>query len=196
MLKRNGISVAVAVTSLLAGCSVSDRAPARPDILRILDEKAHLLAGPETESASDAFSQDELARMRRDIAVVAPEILRQLKEGNHGYAHLALALDVREAMPALRTNLLRDRYFYCWEGPDYSQEEAYLLDEQYTHHTVYINALTGLSGKPIAEAVAITPAEVRQLEAEARKADLSRDDIDNAKYFCARWLLGKLRVTK
>ena len=188
--------LAIGVLALLAQGCTSPTGPARPAVLRVLDEKAHLLAGPETESASDAFSPDELALMRKEIATVRPVVLRELKNGNHGYAHLALALKLDEALPLMRKNLLLDRYFYGWEGPDYSIQEAYLRDEQYTHHLVYINAISALTGEPIAEAIGLTEDEAKALEADARKANLAPDNVHRGKYFCAKWLLAKLKKTK
>jgi len=187
----------ISIVALLAQGCLSPNVANRPAVLRVLDEKAHLLSCPGTESAADVFSVDELALMRKEIATVRPVVLRELKNGNHGYAHLALVLKLDEALPLMRKNLLRDRYFYGWEGPDYSKEEAFLRDEQYTHHNAYINAISGITGKPIAEAVSLTASEARILEAEARKATLAPDNAYKYSYFCAKWLLSKLeKLTK
>lgn len=192
--RRVTIVIAVAAV-LLQGCATSVDSE-RTAALRVLKENAHLLPGPETESAADAFSTADLALMREQIAAVSPVVLRALKDGNHGYAHLALALGLAEAVPQMRENLLGDRYFYGWEGPDYSTEEAYLRDEQHTHHLVYIKAISGLTGRPIAEAVELTENEVRALESEGRKASLDPDNVQKERYFCAKWLLIRLRKTQ
>jgi len=90
------------------------------------------------------------------------------------------------ALPTLRARLLADRYFYGWETSRPDDPDVLLADEQYTHHLAYAAAIEHISGKELAEAVALTQEERDRLFAEAQR----RTPQEHG--WAARWLLQRL----
>ena len=85
-----------------------------------------------------------------------------------------LALD--SAMEALRFKLLILRRPYGMEGLDYTTEEAWLDDIQYPYHTIYIDAIERITGKPIHAAIKLTPSEYDLLQQYAKRAFVVDED--------------------
>jgi hypothetical protein len=101
------------------------------------------------------------------------------------------------ALPVLRKNLLTQRYFYGWEGPDYSKESSWLADNQYPHHEAWIVAIEAITGRPIAEAIHLTETERKRLQKEAAQArPMSEDGEMTEEAYCAKWLLQKFEVAQ
>jgi len=163
----------------------------------MVESKLPLLAGPEAAECRDMlreetvpfFSPEELAEIKRFGPQLQPMFLERLREGEHSVAYLLAYLKTQDALPLLKENLLTDRYFYWWEGPDYSREESYLRDEQYPHHLAYIAAIEHISGKAIWDAMQLSMQERSALQAESRKAS---PEGPRFQHYCARWLLMKL----
>lgn len=173
-----------------------------PDVAALLEERlmqapdaVGIGATPDPDRLLLVLSEAEVARLARERTAVEDRLMAALAPNSEGYyakygaAYLLADLKCRRALPVLRQALLKDRYFYGWEGPDYSTTEAYADDTQYSHHLAYITAIERISGKPIAAAVALTDAERRALEAEAARAKPTPEDTAP---WVAKWLLAKL----
>lgn len=184
--------LAFAVLLPASACAASQRTDERNKAIRLFKERLEFLDGPEVHSFAEAFREGELGLLRQHVEDLTPVVLAELEAGNHAAAWAASFLEIREAVPLMRRNLLADRYFYGWEGPDYSTEEAYLRDDQYPHHLAYIRSIEELTQKSIADAVTLTTEELRSLREEAALATLSERSSKTDDYFCARWLLSKL----
>ena len=130
----------------------------------------------------------ELMRARREE--VKPLLLAALEHDSYGAAFLLGFLHAKEAIPLLRKKLLEDRYFYGWEGPDYTTEEAYMTDDQYPHHTAYILALETIFQVPITRAFRLTDEERQMLEREAALANTKSEEAKT--HYAAKWLLQRL----
>ena len=183
----------------VSGCA-SQPAAAAPglSVSSILDgENAAVLREPDGTTFADvraAFTPAELRFLHEHIGEVEQYVNARLQTGTLEAAWLAGYFRIESSLPLLRENLLTDRYFYGWEGPDPDQESSYLLDEQYTHHHVYIAAIEAITGRPLKESVALTPAEIEKLKAEADVDFAKRGEIPGRveRGLCARWLLSKL----
>lgn len=110
----------------------------------------------------------------------------------YGVIYILAYLKSQRALPLLRQQLLADRYFYGWEGPDYTREGTYFSDYQYPHHQAYITAIEEITGFPIGEAVHLSLEERKKLEKEAQLTDIQPPNIQLTKNYCAKWLLIKL----
>ena len=173
-----------------------------PDVAALLEERlvqapdaVGIGATPDPDRLLLVLSEAEVARLARERTAVEDRLMAALAPNSEGYyakygaAYLLADLKCHRALPVLRQALLKDRYFYGWEGPDYGTAEAYADDTQYSHHLAYIAAIERISGKPIAEAVALTDEERRALEAEAARAKPTTEDTAP---WVAKWLLAKL----
>lgn len=172
------------------------RSAERNEAIRIFEEHLSFLDLPEVDSFADSLREDQLIFLREHAEDLTPLVLGELKNGNHTAACAASSLGVRQAVPQMRCNLLADRHFYGWEGPDYSTEEAYLRDDQYPHHLAYIRAIEELTNMEITEALALTHEELQNLGEEAALATPSERSCKTRDHFCARWLLSKLTREK
>lgn len=169
-------------------------------LLDLLERNLLLLLAPEATECRDtleadafpewSFSDAELKQVRKYTRQVEPILLEKLRKGHHGAAYVLAYLGTTEALPILRERLLQERYFYGWDGWDYSKEESYLSDVQYPRHIAYITAIERISGRPIWEAVKLSDAERTLLQDEAQKAKLRQPGC--GRYFAAKWLLIKL----
>jgi hypothetical protein len=179
------------------GCASHPVATAKePTIASVLDAKIFELCGPEADftSVEKVFTSAELKRFREHSGEVEAYLNGHRAAGSVGAAWIAGYFRIHSSLPLLRNALLTDRYFYGWEGPDPNQESSYLSDEQYPHHLAYIAAIEAISGRPLGEAVTLTPEEISRLQAEA-KVDFAKLDVEPEKVMhglCARWLLQKL----
>jgi len=190
------LAVALGITLLLVGAAVFGHYEGRRRAWEGLREeiREQVIPGPaeawvwgDEEAALEEKTRRRLERFREEAEEL---VLQELANGKHHYAYLAAHFKMKKALPLLRKNLLEDRYFYGWEGPDYSKGESYLEDQQYPHHLAYIKAIEEFTGRPLAKAVALTPAERAALEAEAAGARPGTPEAYGK--FCARWLLMKL----
>lgn len=149
-------------------------------------------AGPEglEDCAPEAFGatfRDSLPWLEAHRDEVEAHWLGAL-ERSHAYAYGLAWLRSEPALPLLRARLLADRYFYGWESDHPEDLEVRLRDDQYPHHLAYILAIERISGRELADAVALTAEERDRLIAETLRqpADTEADaDV-------ARWLLLKL----
>ncbi|MEM9347914.1 MAG: hypothetical protein AAGB26_15000 [Planctomycetota bacterium] len=176
---------------VMAGCMSVSRVAQTPDALIVLEEKLHLLDGPEVDGfpyIQRVFTEDELYLLHEQIRRVEPDINQRLTEGDYRAAWVAGYLRLRSSLQLLRQGLLAERYFYGWEGPDYTQDSSWLHDWQYTHHLAYIAAIEAITGRSIHEAVVLTDSEFAYLRAESVSSDISKEDRMRA-----RWLLLKLK---
>ena len=178
---------------LVAGCGASTPQPAEPEAIEeLLAVFAAACAGPEgVEDCSVARFEHTFARqlpeMRRRRSELVAHWMRALRAGGHSAAYGLAWADAREALPLLREGLLVDRDFYGWESSDAESLAARMRDEQYPHHLARIGAIEALSGRPIREAVALTPEEQEALVRESLEEGEPGGPPD-----VARWLLIKL----
>ena len=186
------------------GCNTIRSEKSTKDITEIIAEKISSLGAMENLDGTVQydvliqyyFSSEEIKRMHRQIDSVEDYVNDCLEKGELGAAAVAAYFRLEACLPFLREALLTDRYFYGWEGPDYSKDEAYLIDDQYPHHRMYIAAIEGITGKPLAESVKLTASEKQALLHEAALAE-QISDADwslKAQAMRARWLLLKLNV--
>lgn len=163
-----------------------------PDLDELLDAIAAHCAGPEgvEACAPNQFEETFAEKLPRFVAhreALVRHWLAALERGNHTAAYGLAWARHRAGLPALRKSLLSDRYFYGWESDDANTLEARMRDDQYPHHLAFISAIEHISGKPLAEAVALQPTERAALLAEARQPGDEGGPQD-----VARWLLHKL----
>jgi hypothetical protein len=190
----------------LFGCQHS-KAPGIEDrelqgLIDLLERNLLLLLGPEAMECRDTFEADafprwsfsdaELKQVRKYTRQMEPILLEKLRKGHHGAAYVLAYLRTNEALPILRERLLQERYFYGYEGWDYSKEESYLSDVQYPRHIAYITAIERISSRTIWEAVKLSDAERTLLQDEAQKAKPHQPGCE--RYFAAKWLLIKLTL--
>ena len=188
-MNRFYASVLLIWALVMTGCTSVSNVTQTSDAMAVLEEKLHLLDGPEVDGfpyIEGVFTEDELYLLHEQIRRVESHINKRLAEGDHRAAWVAGYLRLRSSLPLLRKGLLTERYFYGWNGPDYTQDASWLLDWQYTHHLAYIAAIEAITGRPIHEAVVLTDAEFASLRAESVSSDLSKGDRMRA-----RWLLLK-----
>jgi beta-lactamase regulating signal transducer with metallopeptidase domain/multidrug resistance efflux pump len=134
------------------------------------------------------LNAEEIVALGERRAAVEEYLLQVLTRGGGAGAGLLLAdLDCRRALPLLRKALLADRYFYGWERTRRAAAD-YLQNDEFPQHVGYIIAMERLTGKPLAQAVALTDAERQALETEAATATIGGDTAP----WVARWLLAQL----
>jgi len=179
--------------ALLVGCGASTHQPVEPaQVDELLAVFAAACAGPEgVEDCSVARFEHTFARelpaMQRRRSELVARWMGALRAGGHSAAYGLAWAGAREALPLLRAGLLADRYFYGWESSDAESLAARMRDEQYPRHLARIGAIEALSGRPIREAVALTPEEQEALVRESLEGGEPGDPPD-----VARWLLSKL----
>lgn len=179
--------------ALLMGCGASTHPPVEAaQVDELLAVFAAACAGPEgVEDCSVARFEDTFARelpeLRRRRSELVAHWMDALRAGGHSAAYGLAWAGAREALPLLREGLLADRYFYGWESSDAASLAARMRDEQYPHHLARIGAIEALSGRPITEAVALTPEEQEALVRESLEEGEPGGPPD-----VARWLLIKL----
>jgi hypothetical protein len=136
----------------------------------------------------------DLRLFHEHIADVEQCINARLRNGSVAAAWIAGYFRFESSLPLLRQNLLADRYFYGWEGPDPEKESTYLLDQKYTHHIAYMAAIEAITGPRLTESVALTAVEIESLKSEANVDFAKKDEAPEKvqRGLCARWLLLKL----
>ena len=133
------------------------------------------------------FSQDELLALRRQLDHVVPMIQTALgRQDSVWGAKLAGHFQVKEVLPLLHSHFFTPRRCYTWEGPDYSNPESYLTDNQYQYTVVYLAAIQMITGKPIHEAVSPDPSESSAI---AKHASNEKSEF----HHWALWMKRKLR---
>ncbi len=104
-------------------------------------------------------------------------------------ARLAGHFRVEKVLRLVRHHFLTPRRCYGWEGPDYSQLESFLTDNQYQYSITYLEAIEAITGKPIADAIVLTPAESARIEKHATNEK-------SAFHHWALWIQRKLNHQK
>ncbi|MHC4202059.1 MAG: hypothetical protein ACYSU0_18875 [Planctomycetota bacterium] len=116
----------------------------------------------------DVFSAEELEVLRQDVPSLATMVEAALgRQDSIWGAKCAAYFKIDSVVPLLRHHLLTPRRCYGWEGPDYSVLESYLTDNQYQYSIAYLEAIEQITGRPIEEAVELTPAEVETIDNHA-----------------------------
>lgn len=111
------------------------------------------------------FTEAELAVMAAHLGPVVQMIERALGvQQSVGGAMLAGHFELEAMLRLLRGHFLTPSRAYGWEGPDYSDPESWLLDEQYVYDIHYLEAIERITGKPIHEAIELTDAERRRID--------------------------------
>lgn len=186
----------------IIGCASRPTMPLHePAVSSVLDdERLAPLGGPETAGFADVrgvLAPADLRLFHEHIGEVEQCVNARLRNGSVAAAWIAGYFRFESSLPLLRQNLLADRYFYGWEGPDPEKESTYLLDQQYTHYIAYIAAIEAITGRSLTESVALTAAEIESLRSEANidfaKMDEAPEKVQRG--LCARWLLVKLAPT-
>ncbi len=122
-------------------------------------------------SVEDIFSARELDVLQQNLSSLMPMIEEALgRQDSIWGAKLAGQFRAKTILPLLRHHLLTPRRCYAWEGPDYTVLESYLTDNQYQYSTVYLEAIQEITGRPIGEAIELTPAEVAAIDTHARNS--------------------------
>ncbi len=116
----------------------------------------------------EAFSTHDLAVLgdNREALVSMIESALGWQDSVWG-ARLAGHFRVEKVLWLVRYHFLTPRRCYGWEGPDYSQLESFLTDNQYQYSITYVQAIEAITGKPIAGAIVLTPAESTRIEKHA-----------------------------
>lgn len=140
------------------------------------------------EPVADLFTTDELATLARLLPSLQSmvEAALGLQDSVWG-AKLAGHFRISQTLPLLRYHFLTPRRCYGWEGPDYSKLESYLADNQYQYSVAYLEAMEAIAGKPIAEAVALTESEAKEIQKHAANAN-------SESYHWALWMQWKLNM--
>ncbi|MFH1825248.1 MAG: tetratricopeptide repeat protein [Candidatus Firestonebacteria bacterium] len=168
---------------------------------KILKEKINQI-GPEIfeekigNRLSSYFTPFEINCVKEFKSKVEELLLNYLQKQSdnaYGAIYILAYIKSRRALPLLRQQLLKDRFFYGWEGYDYKDEKAYLSDNQYPHHLAYIAAVEEITGLSIVKAINLSQEERENLEKDAL---LAKPDVSSTKYYCAKWLLLKLTSKK
>jgi len=104
-------------------------------------------------------------------------------------ARLAGHFRVEKVLRLVRHHFLTPRRCYGWEGPDYSKLENFLTDNQYQYSITYLEAVEAITGKPIADAIVLTPDESARIEKHATNEK-------SVFYHWALWIQRKLNHQK
>ena len=110
------------------------------------------------------FSTQDLAILGENRDALVLMIESALRQDSVWGARLAGHFRVEKVLWLIRYHFLTPRRCYGWEGPDYSQLESFLTDNQYQYSITYLEAIEAITGKPIAEAIVLTPAESTRIE--------------------------------
>ena len=137
-----------------------------------------------------AFSETEIAVLRGRLCYVVPMIERALgREDSVWGAKLAAHFGIKELLPLLRSHFFTPKRCYGWEGPDYSNPESYLLDEQYMYSLTYLEAIQKIAGKSINEAMRPDAQESALIVRHARD---ERSEFHHG----AIWMMRKLKIER
>ncbi len=138
----------------------------------------------------EVFSTHDLAILgeNRDALVSMIEFALGRQDSVWG-ARLAGHFRVEKVLRLVRHHFLTPRRCYGWEGPDYSQLESFLADNQYQYSITYLEAIEAITGKPIADAIVLTPAESTRIEKHATNEK-------SVFYHWALWIQRKLNHQK
>jgi len=136
------------------------------------------------------FTPEQIQFLHEHIRELESVVIEKI-QSNHPYlgSRLAGYFRIEKSLPALRHAFLSDTYFYGWEGPNYENDETYLMDNQYPHHIGYMMAIEAISCKPFKDAIKLTDEEI----AELQKLATTRGR-DPRIYNRARWLLKKCEI--
>ena len=167
-MKKTGMC---ALLLLLCGC-VASHGPMEKDNV------AHVFATTATRvfdadhadfdlPIEEAFSTHELAILGENREALVSMIESALGWDSVWGARLAGHFRVEKVLWLVRYHFLKPRRCYGWEGPDYSQLESFLTDNQYQYSITYLEAIEAITGKSIADAIVLTPAESTQIEKHA-----------------------------
>ena len=120
--------------------------------------------GPDVE---ERFSRDELRTLEHHLPALSSMIEAAL--GLHdsvGGAKMAayFSLSNTNILRLIRFRILESRNVYGWEGPDYSDPENYLTDDQYPYSIEYLQAMESLAGQPIWQALTLQPRELQMIQ--------------------------------
>ena len=146
------------------------------------------------------FTPQELNWFETNKSEVDDIIIDYIYQDSTPAVMLAGYLALDSAMEALRFKLLILRRPYVMEGLDYTTENAWLDDIQYPYHTIYIDAIERITGKPIHAAIKLTPSEYNILQQYAKRAFVMDEDgkspykVMDQQAWCAKWLLIQLKL--
>lgn len=148
------------------------------------------------------FTPQELDWFEANKSEAQDIIIEYIYQNSTPAVMLAGYLRLDAALEPLRFKFLTLRNTYGFEGPDYTQEEAWLGDFQYPYHTIYIDAIERITQKPIHESIQLTPDEYNYLLVYSELALTydSHPDVGpnppsiDRKAWCAQWLLIKLKL--
>lgn len=140
------------------------------------------------EQVADVFTSEELSTLARHLPSLQSmiETALGLQDSVWG-AKLAGHFRMSKALPLLRYHFLTPRRCYGWEGPDYSKLQSYLADNQYQYSVAYLEAVEAIAGKPIAEAIALTESEAKEIQKHATNEN-------SESYYWALWMQRKLNM--
>ena len=188
---------------LIGGCSSqpseTQTRQLAQSVRNLVDAKADQLGTIDTNRFADVrqnFTDQELRLFYENFSEVESEVNHRLADDSIGAVWIAGYFRIESSLPFIKQILLHDRYFYGWEGPDYSKEWAYLDDEQYIDSLACIAAIEAIAGKPLRESITLTPAELATLKEEANvdfeKGSPIPGRVELAE--SAKWLLSKLTL--
>jgi len=190
-MKKTGMC---ALLLLLCGC-VASHGPMEKDnvahvfataAIRVFDDDHADFDVP----IEEVFSTHDLAILgeNRDALVSMIESALGWQDSVWG-ARLAGHFRVEKVLWLVRNHFLTPRRCYGWEGPDYSQLESFLTDNQYQYSITYLEAIEAITGKPIADAIVLTPDESARIEKHATNEK-------SVFYHWALWIQRKLNHQK
>jgi hypothetical protein len=141
------------------------------------------------EQLSDAFSQTDLRVLgdQRSSVEHMVETALGLQDSVWG-AKLAAEFRISKVLPLLRSHFMTPRRCYGWEGPDYTQLESHLTDDQYVYSVAYLDAIETITGESVDKAIHLTPPEVEQITEYA-------SNQNSEFYHWSLWMLRKLKIT-
>jgi hypothetical protein len=136
----------------------------------------------------ELFTKQELMALGEHRDALTPMVNRSLWIlKNVVAAKIAGHFKMEETLDNLRDCLLEPRSQYGWEGPDYSKLENNLADNQFMYSVSYLQAIEEITGKPIYEAIILTPKEVTRIESIAANKR-------NEYYYWALWMKRKMKM--
>ena len=141
------------------------------------------------EPLSDAFSQSDLRVLRNQRSSLEAMVESALGLGNSVWgAKFAGEFGITTLLPLLRTHFMVPERCYGWEGPDYSQLESYLTDDQFCYSVAYLNAIEAITGESVDKVIHLTPPEAEQLAKYTGNP--------NSEFFhWSLWIQRKLKIT-
>lgn len=138
------------------------------------------------DSPGYTFTEVELEYLESRKDLLLEMIQQALMNGpSVGGADFVGHFRLYDAASRLRARFFEPGIAYGWEGPDYSDPEAILGDNQYVFHHRYYNALHALYGDDLIAELGVTDAEMETI------VNLSLQP-DGAHYNWARWVRKKL----